>query len=628
MDLLGRIRCPEDLRFVNEVDLPELAAEIRAFLIENVARTGGHLGSNLGVVELTLALHRAYDSPSDAILWDTGHQTYVHKIITGRRDRFHELRQVGGLSGYPSREESPHDWIENSHASTALSYADGLAKAWDLSGELAERHIAVVVGDGSLTGGMAWEALNNIAASDRPMVIVVNDNARSYNPTIGGVASYLATLRTTQGYERFLEWGRRTLSGTPVIGAPVYGTLHGVKRGLKDIVAPQGLFEDLGLKYLGPFDGHDVRTVEGALRRARDFGGPVIVHCLTEKGRGYGPAELDEDDKFHGVGVINPETGVPVCAPSPTWTSVFAREMVKAGQRRPDVVAITAAMQGPTGLAPFAKRFPGRCFDVGIAEQHAVTSAAGMAMGGLHPVVAVYSTFLNRAYDQVLLDAGLHRAAVTFVLDRAGITGDDGPSHNGMWDLSMLAGIPGMRVAAPRDGDTLAAEFAEALAISDGPTALRFPKGALPNDIPELRREVGIDVLFEDGFDVLLVSVGPFADLAIEVADLLRLSGVGVTVVDPRWVLPVSEALVDMSRGSRLVVTIEDNSVRGGVGASVQQAVSHVPVVTLGIPCRFIEQGPRSGILAELGFTPSAVAETIAKRLNETETFREGPVEH
>ncbi|HSO03519.1 MAG TPA: 1-deoxy-D-xylulose-5-phosphate synthase, partial [Candidatus Limnocylindrales bacterium] len=455
MGVLESIDSPADLRALGPEQLDVLSEEIREFLVEKVSRTGGHLGPNLGVVELTIALHRVFDSPNDVLLWDTGHQSYVHKILTGRRDGFDHLRQEGGISGYPSRAESPHDVIENSHASTALSYADGIAKAFEQAGTLGQRQVVAVVGDGSLTGGMSWEALNNIADSHRPVIIVVNDNERSYAPTIGGLARHLDTLRTTRGYERFLDWGKDTLRRTPVVGAPLFEALHGVKRGVKDVVAPQGMFEDLGLKYLGPVDGHDVASVESVLRAARRYGGPVLVHVITQKGRGYAPAENDEADRFHGVGIIDPETGIPVSNGGPTWTAAFADELVAIGHERPDVVAITAAMLCPTGLDRFADEFPDRTYDVGIAEQHALTSAAGMAFAGLHPVVAIYATFLNRAFDQVLMDVAMHHAGVTIILDRAGVTGDDGASHNGMWDLSILGLVPGVRVAAPRDEETL-----------------------------------------------------------------------------------------------------------------------------------------------------------------------------
>ena len=556
---------PADLRALDDAQLEELAGEIREFLVDKVSRTGGHLGPNLGVVELTLALHRVFDSPRDALLWDTGHQAYVHKIVTGRRADFDTLRQRGGLSGYPSRAESEHDWIENSHASTALAYADGLAKAWEARGLLNSRHVVAVIGDGALTGGMAWEALNNIAGSDRPMVIVVNDNERSYDPTVGGLANHLATLRTTKGYERFLEWGRRVLDRTPVVGRPAFETLHGLKKGVKDVVAPQGMFEDLGLKYLGPVPGHDRAAVEQALRRAKRYPGPVLVHVLTQKGRCYPPAEQDEADRFHGVGVIDPVTGRPTGKAATSWTSVFSEEMCDIATQRPDVVAITAAMLGPTGLAPMKQMYPERVFDVGIAEQYAVTSAVGMAMGGLHPVVAVYATFLNRAFDQVLMDAALHKAGVTIVLDRAGVTGDDGASHNGMWDMSILQVVPGLRLAAPRDGAGLRQSLREAVGVSDAPTVVRFPKGALPAEIPAIRAVGGVDVLAEHGSSgVLIVAVGSMAGVGVEVAERLSAQDIGVTVVDPRWVKPVPAEIVGLAREHQLVVTIEVTGVVGG----------------------------------------------------------------
>ena len=621
MGLLETIEAPADLRRLDPVQLRRLAAEIREFLVASVARTGGHLGPNLGMVEITLALHRVFESPRDRILFDTGHQAYVHKIVTGRREGFARLRQRGGLSGYPARAESEHDWIENSHASTALSYADGLAKAWQLQGLLGSQHVVAVVGDGALTGGMAWEALNNIAAAkDRPVIIVVNDNERSYAPTIGGLASHLATLRTTRGYERFLEWGRQFLGRTPVVGGPLYETLHGVKKGLKDIVAPQGLFEDLGLKYVGPVDGHDVLAVESALRRARGFGGPVIVHCLTEKGHGYAPATADAVDRLHAVGVIDPETGRPLGHGDRSWTSVFAAEMVAVGAERADVVAITAAMLQPVGLDAFARAYPARVFDVGIAEQHAVTSAAGLAMGGLHPVVAVYATFLNRAFDQVLMDVALHRCGVTFVLDRAGVTGEDGPSHNGMWDLAVLQVVPGLRLAAPRDGAELRRQLREALDVTDAPTVVRFPKGAVGPDVPARGQVGGMDVLARTGEeDVLVLCVGALASLGLEVAERVVAQGVGVTVVDPRWVKPLDPALPTVAARHRLVVTLEDGVRAGGVGAAVAQALRDArvptPVCDVGIPVRFLDHGRRAEVLVECGLSAPEVAREVIARV-------------
>lgn len=623
MGLLDGIGSLEDLRQIPEADLPALAEEIRQFLVRQVSATGGHLGPNLGVVEVTLALHRVFDSPHDVLLWDTGHQAYVHKMLTGRWRGFDTLRKEGGLSGYPSRAESEHDVIENSHASTALSYADGIAKAFELQGALEgpdARHVVAVVGDGSLTGGMAWEALNNIAASDRPLVILVNDNERSYSPTIGGLAHHLATLRTTQGYERFLQWGRRTLQRTPVVGAPVYEALHGMKKGLKDIVAPQGMFEDLGLKYVGPIDGHDTLEVEHALRRARDFPGPVVVHVITEKGRGYAPAEQDEADRFHGIGVIDPETGQPLRASGRTWTSVFADELVAIGGEDRRIVGITAAMLGPTGLDRFAQSFPDRTFDVGIAEQHAATSAAGMAYAGLHPVVAVYATFLNRAIDQVLLDCALHRAGVTFVLDRAGVTGDDGPSHNGIWDMSLLGVVPGLRLAAPRDAASLREQLREAVSVSDAPTVVRFPKGAVPDDIVAVRRIDGVDILREtDTCDVLIVAVGAFASLGLEVAEALAAQGISSTVVDPRWVLPIPTRIAGLAADADVVVVLEDNMRAGGVGTAVRTSLEDAgvatPALTFGMPSAFPEHGARSSVLAHAGLSAQEIARRVTERV-------------
>jgi len=620
MSVLDRVHQPADLRSLTAAELGQLTTEIRGFLVEHVSRTGGHLGPNLGAVELTIAVHRVFDSPTDRIIWDTGHQAYVHKILTGRRDGFDHLRAAGGLSGYPCRLESPHDLVENSHASTALSYADGLAKAWQLTGETGRTAVAVV-GDGALTGGLAWEALNNIASADRPMVIVVNDNGRSYAPTIGGLADHLATLRTTQGYERFLQWGKQAVLRTPVVGEPLYGALHGVKKGLKDIVAPQGMFEDLGIKYVGPVDGHDVAATESALRRARGFGGPVIVHCVTEKGKGHPAAERHELDRLHAVSAAAPAAkGIAGMPAAVTWTSVFSDELLAIGAERSDVVAITAAMLEPTGLRQFALAYPERAFDVGIAEQHAVASAAGLALGGVHPVVAVYATFLNRAFDQTLLDVALHGCAVTFVLDRAGVTGEDGPSHNGMWDLSILQVVPGLRIAAPRDGDRLRGLLREALDVCDAPTALRFPKGPAPPAIPALEAIAGMDVLHDwGGADVLIVAVGAMAGASLEAAELLAERGVGALVVDPRWVKPVNPGLARLAAARRLVVTVEDNGRVGGVGAAVAQALADkgvgTPVRVLGLPQRFLDHGKRLDILADCGLTGAGIAGRVGEAL-------------
>ncbi|MEX3105928.1 MULTISPECIES: 1-deoxy-D-xylulose-5-phosphate synthase [unclassified Streptomyces] len=617
MTILESVRQPRDLKALTEPQLRLLAEEIREFLVHAVARTGGHLGPNLGVVELTIALHRVFASPVDRVLWDTGHQAYVHKLLTGRQD-FSKLRGKGGLSGYPSREESEHDVIENSHASTALGWADGLAKARDVQGE--KGHVVAVIGDGALTGGMAWEALNNIAAAkNRPLIIVVNDNERSYAPTIGGLANHLATLRTTDSYERVLAWGKDVLQRTPVVGRTVYEALHGAKKGFKDAFAPQGLFEDLGLKYVGPIDGHDIKAVESALRRAKRFHGPVLVHCLTEKGRGYEPALAHEEDHFHTVGVMDPETCEPL-APSggPSWTSVFGEEMVRIGEERDDVVAITAAMLHPVGLAGFAERFPDRVWDVGIAEQHAAVSAAGLATGGLHPVVAVYATFLNRAFDQLLMDVALHRCGVTFVLDRAGVTGVDGASHNGMWDMSILQVVPGLRIAAPRDADQLRVQLRESVAVDDAPTLIRFPKESVGPSVPALERVGDMDVL-RAGTDVLLVAVGVMAPVCLQAAELLAARGIECTVVDPRWVKPVDPELPALAARHRLVAVVEDNSRSGGVGSAVALALGDaevdVPVRRFGIPEQFLAHAKRGEVLADIGLTPVEIAGRIGASL-------------
>ncbi|WP_084703819.1 1-deoxy-D-xylulose-5-phosphate synthase [Phaeacidiphilus oryzae] len=638
MSLLPAITGPKDLRALPADRLPDLAEEIRSFLISEVAKTGGHLGPNLGVVELTIALHRVFESPQDRILFDTGHQCYVHKLLTGRQD-FSRLKKSGGLSGYPSRAESEHDVIENSHASTVLGYADGLAKANKLRGRT-DRAVVAVIGDGALTGGMAWEAINNIAeAEDRPVVIVVNDNERSYSPTIGGLADHLATLRTSRGYERFLSWGKEQLQRTPLLGGPLYDALHGAKKGYKDAVTPQGMFEDLGLKYVGPVDGHDEQAVESALRRAKGFGGPVIVHCITEKGRGYRPAEEDQADHFHQVGAIDPETGKPLSASSGTsWTSVLGGELLALAREREDIVALTAAMPGPLGLTRFAEEFPDRFYDVGIAEQHATVSAAGLATGGLHPVFAVYSTFLNRAFDQVLMDVALHRLGVTFVLDRAGTTGSDGPSHNGMWDLSILRVVPGLRIAAPRDADQLRAELREAVEVDDAPTVLRYPKATVGPAIPAIDRVGGVDVLARtaapakasasgsapaDGLDadVLLVAVGTTAEACLDAAERLAVDGVGCTVVDPRWVKPVDPAIPELAARHRMVVTVEDSGRASGTGAAVAQAIRDAGVRTpardLGLPQEFLIHASRNEILEQAGLTGPGIASATADLLRE-----------
>ncbi|HEY2669897.1 MAG TPA: 1-deoxy-D-xylulose-5-phosphate synthase [Rugosimonospora sp.] len=618
--MLARITEPGDLKGLTPAELAVLSGEVRDFLVAKVSRTGGHLGPNLGVVELTLALHRVFDSPTDRILFDTGHQAYVHKMVTGRQEGFDLLRRRGGLSGYPSRAESEHDQIENSHASTALSYADGLAKAFALRGE--GRHVVAVVGDGALTGGMCWEALNNIAAARNPLVIVVNDNGRSYAPTIGGLADHLAALRLNPGYEKVLDLVKDALGRTPLVGAPLYETLHAVKKGIKDAVAPQAMFEDLGIKYVGPVDGHDIVAVESALRRAKGFRGPVIVHAVTRKGYGYRPAEDDEADCLHGPSsAFDIQTGKLLAPPTLKWTSVFADELVALAQRRPDIVGITAAMAEPTGVAKLMRTFPERAFDVGIAEQHAVTSAAGLAMGGMHPVVALYATFLNRAFDQVLLDVAMHKLPVTFVLDRAGITGPDGPSHYGIWDMAAFGVVPGLRMAAPRDAATLRAELCEAVEVADGPTIVRFPTGSVPADLPAIDRRGPVDILARgERRDVLLVAVGAFGQLAVEAAERVAGQGYGVTVVDPRWVRPIPAELVALAGEHRLVVSVEDGVRTGGIGDALGQAMRDasvaVPLYNLGVPAAWHPHGTRAEILADLGLTAQDVARTVVETIS------------
>ncbi len=639
--LLGSIEGPQDVRRLTVEELPRLAGEIRDVLVDACARFGGHLGPNLGVVELTIALHRVFDSPRDPIIWDTGHQSYVHKLLTGRAAGFEALKQEGGLSGYPSQAESEHDFVENSHASTALSYADGLAKAFKLHRDRqGDRHgdpdtssdpgrtAVAVIGDGALTGGMAWEALNNIAAiKDLPVVIVVNDNGRSYSPTIGGLASHLSSLRVNRRYEDVLEYVKDKIGNVPVL----YDALHGFKKGVKDVLAPQVMFEDLGLKYVGPIDGHDEQAMEAALRQARDFRGPVIVHALTQKGRGYTPAENHDEDQFHSPGAFDRATG----AEKPKgriWTNVFSEELVRLGKERDDLVAITAAMLHPTGLNAFAEAYPDRIYDVGIAEQHALTSAAGLALGGLHPVVAVYATFLNRAFDQLLMDVALHRLPVTVVLDRAGVTGDDGASHNGMWDLSILQVVPGLGIAVPRDGDRLTELLREAVEVTDGPTVLRFPKGPVAEPIEAVGKLGEMDLLRAAAAepDVLLVGVGPMAQVCMDAAVLLDAQGISATVVDPRWVKPLDEALVLAAGAHKLVAVAEDNGRVGGVGDAVarllRDADVDVPVRTYGIPQQFLDHAKRAVILGRVGLTGQDLArqitEAVARRSSAEEPVR------
>jgi 1-deoxy-D-xylulose-5-phosphate synthase len=611
------IQSPDDLRAMSHEELNALAADIREFLIEKVSRTGGHLGPNLGVVELTIAIHRVFQSPRDIVLFDTGHQSYVHKILTGRADQFDLLRQRDGISGYPNRRESDHDVIENSHASTALSWADGVSRGFSLTGQ-PDRHVVAVVGDGALTGGMSWEALNNLSPeSDRNLVIVVNDNERSYSPTIGGLATYLTTLRASKEYERILSRGKRMLHNTPLVGKYVYGTLHGIKKGMKDMLAPQGMFEDLGFKYLGPIDGHDIEAMEKTLQMAKEFGSPVIVHAITEKGRGYKPALEDMAEKFHAVGIVDPVTGKPLKASAPSWTNVFSEEITQIGRENLKVVAITAAMLGPTGLDKFAQNFPERTIDVGIAEQHAVTSAAGLAYAGVHPVIAIYSTFLNRAFDQLLLDVALHNAGVTFVLDRAGITGDDGPSHHGIWDLALTGIVPHMHVGAPRDGARLRELLRLCIAIDNAPSMIRFPKGAIPADIPAVERVSGIDFLHRGSTQqVLIISVGSMAAMALDVAQLAHKQGIELTVIDPLWVKPISSNVTALCAQYSTVVVMEDGIKHAGIASSISEALreagSDCFVHSIGVPLEFIEHSKRNEILDDLAITPAAIVQQIA----------------
>ncbi|PZU31940.1 MAG: 1-deoxy-D-xylulose-5-phosphate synthase [Microbacterium sp.] len=622
MSLLASITGPRDLDALSPEELEQLAQEIRDFLVQNVSRTGGHLGPNLGVVELTIALHRVFDSPNDPFVFDTGHQSYVHKLLTGRQD-FDALRSRGGLAGYPQRSESPHDVVESSHASSSLSWADGISRALTRTGRT-DRHVVAVVGDGALTGGMTWEALNNISDdNERNLVIVVNDNGRSYAPTIGGMARYLNRVRTTEGYESLRRGSDSFFRRLGPAGRAVYRGVRGGTHGfLSRFTNNEALYSNLDIKYLGPIDGHDLRALDETLRLAKAYGAPVIVHVITEKGRGYEPARNDEADQFHAVGKIDPATGEPLGSSDTVgWTDVFAEALVDAGERREDIIAITAAMLRPTGLQPFAQRFPDRVYDVGIAEQHAVASAAGLAFGGLHPVVAIYATFMNRAFDQVMMDVALHRAGVTFVLDRSGVTGPDGPSHHGVWDLAMLQLVPGIRIAAPRDERRLREEFDEAIAVADGPTVVRFPKGAVSPELPAIERLAdGTDVLWQHGEqDVLLVGIGPMAQLAMDVAERLRAQGIGATVIDPRWVVPVQPSVVELAASHRLVITIEDGIRVGGIGTRVRQVLREAGVDTavdeLGLPDAFIDHATREQILDDAGLTAAKIAQDVVAQV-------------
>ncbi len=621
MAILPSISGPRDLDRLSSRELAQLAAEIREFLVQNVARTGGHLGPNLGVVELTIAVHRVFDSPRDPIIFDTGHQSYVHKLLTGRQD-FSELRARGGIAGYPQRSESEHDVVESSHASSSLSWADGISRAFTRTGR-ADRHVVAMVGDGALTGGMTWEALNNISDdNDRNLVIIVNDNGRSYAPTIGGMSRYLNRVRTASAYKDLHRKSDRFFRAFGPVGRAVFRGVRGGTHGfLSRFTNNVALYSNLDIKYLGPVDGHDLPMLMETLEQAKSFGAPVIVHVITEKGRGYAPARNDEADQFHAVNPIDPRTGAALKQARTGWTDVFSEELVNVGQEHPNVIGITAAMLRPTGLAAFAERFPDRVYDVGIAEQHAVAAAAGMAYGGLHPVVALYATFMNRAFDQALMDVALHKAGVTFVLDRAGITGPDGPSHHGMWDLAMLQIIPHIRIAAPRDAERLREALREAVAIDDAPTVIRFPKGAVAEDLPALERLAdGVDVLARpESEDVLLVGIGPFAHLAMEVADRLRAQGIGATVIDPCWVVPVAPSLVDLAARHRLVITMEDGIRVGGIGTRIRQVLREAGIDTavdeLGVPDEFIDHATREQVLEDAGLTAAKIAQDVVSQV-------------
>ena len=622
MSLLENIHGPRDLDSLSQEQLTELAGEIRAFLIAEVSKTGGHLGPNLGVVELTMAVHRVFDSPHDAIVFDTGHQSYVHKLLTGRQD-FSHLRERGGLAGYPQRSESVHDIVESSHASSSLSWADGISRAFQMTGQ-SDRHVVAVVGDGALTGGMTWEALNNISDDNsRNLVIVVNDNGRSYAPTIGGMARFLSDVRTRRSYRSLYDKSRAFFG---VFGGPGRALYRGLRGGMHGFLSRftnnEALYSNLDIKYIGPVHGHDEHALEEALRQAKNYSAPVIVHVITQKGKGFEPAMHDTADQFHAVGHIDPETGEPIGGTDrPSWTSVFSDEVVRIADADPTVVGITAAMLIPTGLDRFAAKYPERVFDVGIAEQHAVTSAAGLAFGGLHPVVALYATFINRAFDQVLMDVALHHAGVTFVLDRAGVTGPDGPSHHGMWDLAILQVVPNIRLSAPRDAPRLREELREAVAVRDAPTVVRFSKGNVGREFDAVRRtDDGVDVLREAPHrDVLIVTVGPMADLGLQVAERLAAQGIGATVVDPRWVVPVARSIIDLAADHRLVVTIEDGIRVGGIGTRIRQELRSAGVDTalteLGLPDEFIGHATRDQILEDVGLTPQSIARDVVAQV-------------
>ena len=621
MTILEKINGPRDLDSLNSAELVELCGEIREHLVQSVAKTGGHLGPNLGVVETTVAIHRVFNSPQDPIIFDTGHQSYVHKLLTGRRD-LSTLRRKGGIAGYPQRSESEHDVVESSHASSSLSWADGIAKAFKLSGQ-DDRYVIALLGDGSLTGGMTWEALNNIThENDRKLVIVVNDNGRSYAPTIGGLAKHLNNIRTDRLYKRMYRSSKKFFYGFGALGRMVFNAARGAGKSVLETMAPATMYPNLDIKYIGPIDGHDLEALEHALNQAKKYNSPVIVHVMTQKGKGFDPAMLHEDDQFHAVGKIDPTTGESLeVSGGESWTNVFREEIVAIADKREDIVGITGAMTIPVGLDAFATKYPNRVFDVGIAEQHAVASAAGMAFGGLHPVVAVYATFINRAFDQVLMDVALHNAGVTFVLDRAGVTGPDGASHHGMWDLSILQVVPNIQIAAPRDAMRLREELREAVAVADAPTVIRFPKGVAETSIEALSRsEDGVDYLYQSpAKDVLIVAIGSMATTALETAELLKAQGIGATVIDPRWVVPVPKTVLAEAAKHRLVVTIEDGVKVGGIGTRIRQDMRTAQIDTalneIGLPDEFLEHASRDEILERVGLTAKQIAHDVVAQV-------------
>jgi 1-deoxy-D-xylulose-5-phosphate synthase len=621
MTLLDGINGPRDLDSLSQSQLVDLCHEIREHLVQSVAKTGGHLGPNLGVVETTVALHRVFNSPQDPIIFDTGHQSYIHKILTGRKD-LSSLRVKGGIAGYPQRSESEHDVVESSHASSSLSWADGIAKAFKISGQN-DRFVVALLGDGSLTGGMTWEALNNIThENDRKLVIVVNDNGRSYAPTIGGLAKHLTNIRTDKTYKKLYRLSKKVFYSFGSIGRMIFNAARGAGRSALESMAPASMFPNLDIKYIGPVDGHDIIALEHAFKQAKNYSSPVIVHVITQKGKGFDPAMLHEDDQFHAVGKIDPTTGESLeISGGTSWTNIFRDEIVAIADERDDIVGITGAMMIPVGLDSFASKYPDRVFDVGIAEQHAVTAAAGMAFGGMHPVVAVYATFINRAFDQVLMDVALHRAGVTFVLDRAGVTGPDGASHHGMWDLSILQIVPSIQIAAPRDADRLREELREAVAVSDAPTVLRFPKGVASTSIEAIKRSKdGVDYLFESSAkDVLIVAIGTMATMALKSAELLKAQGIGCTVIDPRWVVPVPKTVLSEAAKHRLVVTIEDGVKVGGIGTRIRQDMRAAQIDTalneVGLPDEFLEHASRDEILDRVGLTAKQITHDIVAQV-------------